>query len=318
MAVNPAVVKVVATAATDKRVWTAVGSVIVGIVATLICFVASFLNMFAYDDSGNGQQSPAYVSFIKSMKDCYKELDVRAEEKCPALDKDQIHAVFYTLYFGEEKNMTAAFYDSFVECFINRKINEAGEETVTPCGLDTALERLEKITNKVVESYSVTQITELYSLLKYQAGTAGSDEWEDVGGPAPEAFNDATFSKLMQEATKYIGFPYVWGGSSPATSFDCSGFVCWSYTKSGVYNLPRTTAQGIYNQCRKISAAEVQPGDLVFFTRTYVSSNPVTHVGIYVGGGKMLHCGDPIRYASIQTEFWKSHFYGFGRLPTGE
>lgn len=121
--------------------------------------------------------------------------------------------------------------------------------------------------------------------------------------------------RLFAEGEKYLGYPYVWGGSTPETSFDCSGFVCWTYTHSGVYNLPRTTAQQIYNQCKKISPAEARPGDLIFFENTYDSPyEPVTHVGIYAGNGKMLHCGNPIKYASTQTEYWKSHFYAYGRL----
>ncbi len=121
--------------------------------------------------------------------------------------------------------------------------------------------------------------------------------------------------RVFAEGEKYLGFPYVWGGSTPETSFDCSGFVCWTYTHSGVYNLPRTTAQGIYNQCKKISASEARPGDLIFFEGTYDSPHePVTHIGIYAGDGKMLHCGNPIKYASTQTAYWKSHFYGYGRL----
>ena len=120
--------------------------------------------------------------------------------------------------------------------------------------------------------------------------------------------------RLFAEGEKYIGFPYVWGGSTPETSFDCSGFVCWTYTHYGVYNLPRTTAQQIYNQCKKISPSEARPGDLIFFENTYESYEPVTHVGIYAGNGKMLHCGDPIKYASTQTPYWKSHFYAYGRL----
>lgn len=120
--------------------------------------------------------------------------------------------------------------------------------------------------------------------------------------------------KLFAEGEKYIGYPYVWGGSTPETSFDCSGFVCWTYTHSGVYNLPRTTAQQIYNQCKKISPSEARPGDLIFFENTYESHEPVTHVGIYAGDGKMLHCGDPIKYTSTQTPYWKSHFYAYGRL----
>lgn len=120
--------------------------------------------------------------------------------------------------------------------------------------------------------------------------------------------------KLFAEAEKYLGYPYVWGGSTPETSFDCSGFVCWSYTHSEVYNLPRTTAQQIYDQCKKIAPSEARAGDLIFFENTYSSSEPVTHVGIYAGDNRMLHCGNPIQYASIQTAYWQSHFYAYGRL----
>lgn len=128
-----------------------------------------------------------------------------------------------------------------------------------------------------------------------------------------EALSDPNFAALIKEAEKYLGYPYVWGGSSPSTSFDCSGFVCWVYTKSGVANIPRTTAQGIYNQCAPVSASEAKPGDIIFFTGTYDSGSPVSHVGIYVGNGMMLHCGSPIQYASIQSPYWKKHFYAFGR-----
>ena len=120
---------------------------------------------------------------------------------------------------------------------------------------------------------------------------------------------------LIAEAENYLGYPYVWGGSSPSTSFDCSGFVCYVVTHSGYYNLPRTTAQGIYNQCQHISASEARAGDIIFFTGTYNSGNPVTHVGIYAGNGQMIHAGDPIKYSSINTPYWQSHFYAFGRLP---
>ena len=105
-----------------------------------------------------------------------------------------------------------------------------------------------------------------------------------------------------------------WGGSSPSTSFDCSGFVCWVFTNSGVHNLSRTTAQGIYDQCTPVSAADAKAGDIIFFTGTYNSPGPVSHVGIYCGNGVMIHCGDPIKYASINTPYWQSHFYSFGRL----
>ena len=136
------------------------------------------------------------------------------------------------------------------------------------------------------------------------------------GGSAipPDSYDDATVQALMEEAAKYLGYPYVWGGSSPSTSFDCSGFVCWVYTNSGVHDLPRTTAQGIYDQCTPVSAADAKAGDIIFFTGTYNSPGAVSHVGIYCGNGVMIHCGDPIKYANVNTSYWQSHFYAFGRL----
>ena len=140
-----------------------------------------------------------------------------------------------------------------------------------------------------------------------------SEEYERYAVPG-EYLTDQQFSNMLHEAEKYLGYPYVWGGSSPGTSFDCSGFVCWVFSNSGVHNLPRTTAQGIYDQCIPVSAADAKEGDIIFFTGTYNAGRPVTHVGIYCGNGTMVHCGDPIQYTSINTSYWQSHFYGFGRL----
>lgn len=133
-----------------------------------------------------------------------------------------------------------------------------------------------------------------------------------------EALSDSTFRTLITEAEKYLGYPYVWGGSSPSTSFDCSGFVCWVYKNSGVYPLSRTTAQGVFNQCSAVRPSEAKPGDLIFFTGTYATSSAVTHIGIYVGNGMMIHCGNPIQYASVNSSYWSSHFYAYARLPIGE
>ena len=130
----------------------------------------------------------------------------------------------------------------------------------------------------------------------------------------PSAMEDETFAALITEAEKYIGYPYVWGGSNPNTSFDCSGFVSWALTQSGVCNTGRLGAQGLYNISTPVSSANARPGDLIFFVGTYDTPG-VSHVGIYVGGGKMLHCGDPIQYADINTSYWQSHFYAFGRPP---
>ena len=148
----------------------------------------------------------------------------------------------------------------------------------------------------------------------YAAGTPGSGEYTDYEIP-PEALSDERFAAMIAEAEKYLGYPYVWGGSSPSTSFDCSGFVCWVINHSGVGSVGRTTAQGIFNYTTPIAPGEAKPGDIIFFTGTYDSGSAVSHVGIYAGNGMMIHCGNPISYASVNTPYWQSHFYSYGRLP---
>lgn len=129
----------------------------------------------------------------------------------------------------------------------------------------------------------------------------------------PEALDDEVFAAISKEAEKYLGYPYVWGGSSPSTSFDCSGFVSWVINHSG-WDVGRLGAQGLCNICTPVPSANVKPGDLVFFTGTYDTPG-VSHVGIYVGNNMMIHCGDPISYANLNSSYWQSHFYRYGRLP---
>ena len=129
----------------------------------------------------------------------------------------------------------------------------------------------------------------------------------------PEALDDEVFAAIIKEAEKYLGYPYVWGGSSPSTSFDCSGFVSWVINHSG-WDVGRLGAQGLCNICTPVSSANVKPGDLVFFTGTYDTPG-VSHVGIYVGNNMMIHCGDPISYANLNSSYWQSHFYRYERLP---
>lgn len=129
----------------------------------------------------------------------------------------------------------------------------------------------------------------------------------------PEALADGEFAAMIREAEKYLGYPYVWGGSNPSTSFDCSGFVCWVINHSG-WSVGRTSAQGLYNICTPVSRGSVRPGDLVFFKGTYDTPG-ISHVGIYVGDNRMIHCGDPISYTNLNTRYWQSHFYTYGRLP---
>lgn len=131
----------------------------------------------------------------------------------------------------------------------------------------------------------------------------------------PEAYlEDETFRRILEEAEKYIGYPYVWGGDSPETSFDCSGFVSYVFTNSGVRNVGRLGATSLYGTCQKIMPEEAKPGDLVFFEKTISGVDGITHCGIYVGDGFMLHCGSPIGYADLRDSYWQQHFFGYGRL----
>ena len=138
------------------------------------------------------------------------------------------------------------------------------------------------------------------------------EEYLDYDVP-PALLEDERFAAMLREAEKYLGFPYVWGGSKPSTSFDCSGFVSWVINHSG-WNVGRRSADGLCRLCTPIPAANAQPGDLIFFEKTYQTAG-ASHVGIYVGNSMMIHCGDPISYANINADYWQQHFYTFGRLP---
>jgi murein DD-endopeptidase MepM/ murein hydrolase activator NlpD len=141
----------------------------------------------------------------------------------------------------------------------------------------------------------------------------GSPGGADIPAYPGEPMGDGSYAALMEEAQKHLGKSYVFGAKGPNT-FDCSGFVCWSLSKSGVYQIS-TNAQGLYNACTPVSRENARPGDLIFFTGTYNAGRPVTHVGIYIGNGQMIHAGKPVQYASIDTRYWQEHFYAFGRLP---
>lgn len=144
-------------------------------------------------------------------------------------------------------------------------------------------------------------------------GTGSSGEYQDYDIPG-EALTDEKFRKMITEAEKYLGYPYVWGGSSPSTSFDCSGFVSWVINHCGNgWNVGRQTANGLMGKCDIIPKSEAKPGDLIFFQKTYNTSG-ASHVGIYVGNGMMIHCGNPISYASIETSYWRQHYYCMGRI----
>lgn len=144
-------------------------------------------------------------------------------------------------------------------------------------------------------------------------GSSGGSVGE-VSGPSGEALTDTEFAAMWQEAKKYLGRAYVWGGSSPSTGFDCSGYVCWVINHSGVGSIGRTTAEGIRQWCRRIPKSERKPGDIIFFQGTY-NTTGASHVGIYIGDGKMIHCGDPIKISNVDSGYFAQHFLSYGRIP---
>jgi cell wall-associated NlpC family hydrolase len=175
---------------------------------------------------------------------------------------------------------------------------------------DYATESDELVTIRVTDGHGRVSNAVRFENPYYVPPTTGS------GDSPPDNSDDDidTYAALIAEAEKYLGYPYVWGGSSPETSFDCSGLICWILDESGVADVGRTTAQGLYNLCTPISLSEAKPGDLIFFHSTYKTADTCTHVALYVGDGMMLHAGDPIQYASFETTYWQNHLYGFGRI----
>jgi cell wall-associated NlpC family hydrolase len=183
------------------------------------------------------------------------------------------------------------------------------------------------LTNKSLGTVALANLcveqTEMYHIYMETKGNKGAlfadnpyvggrDPYTDYEVP-PEALTDTKFAAMLKEAEKYLGYPYVWGGASPSTSFDCSGYVSWVINHSG-WDMGRLTAQGLMDRCAAVAPSEARPGDLIFFQGTYDTAG-ASHVGIYVGGNMMIHCGNPISYASVNTSYWQSHFYCYGRLP---
>ena len=266
---------------------------------------------YRYDLDSIGHNPHELASYLTALLQSYTPQSAQAE-------LERIFSMQYTLTLTEEVEIRYRTETSTDP--------ETGETTTEEVPYEYYILNV-TLTNKTLPAVILPRLDEqqrqIYTVMQQLKGNKPY-LWEGIynggedTGPSyeipGEALDDPAFAALMEEATKYIGWPYVWGGSSPSTSFDCSGFVCWVYTASGVHNLPRTTAQGIYNQCAIISPSEAKPGDIIFFTGTYDSPGPVSHVGIYVGDGMMLHCGSPIQYANINSSYWQTHFYAFGRL----
>ncbi len=278
---------------------------------------------YRYDVDSVGHNPNELISYLTAKFDAFTPEQVQAEleavfEKQYSLTTREVVEIRYrtetrtgttTSTDPETGETTTEEYTYEVEVPYEYKILYV---TLRNKGFGTVA--VEGLTEEQKERYAATLSMKgnkpyLFGNDIYANESAGEDY--DIPG---EALADPEFAALITEAEKYLGYPYVWGGSSPSTSFDCSGFVCYVFTNSGVHNLPRTTAQGIFNQCAHISPSEAKPGDIIFFTGTYNSSGPVSHVGIYVGDNMMIHCGSPIQYARTDSSYWSQHFYAFGRL----
>lgn len=327
-------VKAALVAATDKRTWMAMASVVAAALTPFILIIVVIMSALSGTTSHNNaavdlafhggylsSKLPAdYRMYIEKMRESFTDLDTALTEitgmtEDTEVDAYQVKAIFYSLFFGaDQPRMNDGDYREFADCFVTyeEREDEDGETdtvAVPITDLETVYTNLSAILGKTITAEEKANAQRIYGIAKYGQVSPGS------GLPPGAAMGDGSYASLIAEAEKYLGYPYAWGGSTPATSFDCSGFVCWVYTQSGVYSLPRTTATGIYNQCAIVPRDEAQPGDLIFFTRTYACTSPVSHVGIYVGGKKMIHCGSPIQYADITTNYWRDHFFAFGRLP---
>ena len=222
--------------------------------------------------------------------------------------QSDLEMLFERQYILTEDVRTEMRYDENGEAY------EYTTVTVTLENFDLSHLPVYLLTEEKLSMYSLYMAT-LGNRPDLFPGYAPSTDAETDYEIPPEVLEDEQFAAMMAEAEKYIGFPYVWGGSSPATSFDCSGFVSWVVNNCGVgWSVGRLTAQGLYNICTPVSEAEAKPGDLVFFEYTY--EGPwITHVGIYVGEGYMIHAGSPIGYLKFMDSYYSDNFVGFGRLP---
>ena len=236
---------------------------------------------------------------------------------------DELFEKMYSISYREEIEIR---YRTVTETHTDENGNEYTETYQVPYEyrkLITVLEKkdMDTVIREILKDYP-DNLTHYEVLLETQGNMSdifGSNDLSEIvqnpnfNNPNIE-FTEEQAKVLFNEAEKHIGKRYVFGANGPA-NFDCSSFVCWSFTRSGVKNMPRTTAWGIYkNYCDPISPSEAKAGDIIFFKNTYNSANPISHVGIYAGNGMMLHAGDPIQYTSINTNYWKNHFYGFGRI----
>ena len=300
-------VKAAVAVAADKRGRTVIASVVAAVLVPFVLVIIMLLSIMDGTSSHNvsavdlvfrdgiisSQVPEEYRKYIVDMRTSFTSLeDLIAgidHVEDGELDTERIKAVFYAMYFGNAQPSLLA-QKEFVDCFVEyeEREDEDGDSytaAIPITDLSTVYANIRQRLGLEIGAEQEANAQRIYTVAVYGPAVPG-------GMMAGAAMGDGSYQALFAEASKYIGFPYRWGGSNPQTSFDCSGYICWIYTQSRAYQLPRTSAQGIFNQCAVIPREEAKPGDLVFFTKTYASSTPVSHVGLYVGENQMLHCGD--------------------------
>ena len=284
---------------------------------------------YRYDLANIGHNPHELASYLTAKYQSYTRADVQAElqrifeqqykltltEEVEVRYRTETRTDSYTVTDPETGETTTETYEYEVEVPYNYYILHVDLENFNLSHVPVYIMGEEQLSMYAMYMSSLGNRPDLFPSSGYVSKYYETPP-ADYEVPAALLGSDEKFARLMEEADKYVGFPYVWGGSTPETSFDCSGFVSYVLTNSGLYNTGRLGAQGLYNISTRVS--NPQPGDLVFFTGTYDTPG-VSHVGIYVGedgdgSPVMLHCGDPIQYAKLDTSYWQSHFYAYGRL----
>ena len=272
------------------------------------------------------------------LNDCYSQnKEIKVEDYLVPSNKGEYLDMAFAdvttfLYIRSQPTKESEYVGKLYPGYAAKIIGPVGEWTAVESGEVTGYVKTEYITigqeseelaEELVEkaesegrkdpfTYAESREQEEARLQAEEEAKAEEEARERAAAEAAAKEKESDGQAVVAYACQFIGNPYVWGGSNPSTSFDCSGFVSYVLTNSGLVNTGRLGAQGLYNVCTPVSRANAQPGDLIFFVGTYDTPG-VSHVGIYVGDGVMLHCGDPIQYTSINTSYWQSHFYAFGR-----
>lgn len=256
----------------------------------------------------------AKYGVVNDISEVKPEIDSIIEKMYKIDYREEIEIRYRTVYYTYTDSDGNTHTDSYEEPYEYKKLYA----TLTKKNLDDIVREEFKGYPNNLSHYETLVASKGNMELVFGNGSGNLSEIVDnpnFGNPGIE-FDDASVKTIVAEAEKHIGKRYVFGANGPS-NFDCSSFVCWTYTHSGIKNMPRTTAWGIYkNYCNPVSPSDAKAGDIIFFKGTYNSGSPISHVGIYVGNGYMIHAGDPIKYARIDTPYWKQHFYSFGRIRT--